>query len=166
MKENLLTRFELELAMLHRIYRCMDENELAVLFEKVTGHSLNEWDNKRNAWQCDVPFEHLVSADVGTALDFLTDYWERHEVQKNFVTRSQQNGGDCNHEWVVFSTALQEVCLMVECVECGAFGTVDDPTKQEWRRAFSASSHPYGWAAKERVTVRGTPGMRHVERVR
>jgi hypothetical protein len=75
------------------------------------------------------------------------------------------NKEHCQHEWVVFSTALQEVCLMVECVKCGVFGTVDDPTKDEWRRASSASSRPYGWAANERVTVRGTPGMRHVERV-
>lgn len=166
MKENYLNRFQLELAMLHRIYRCMDENELAVLFEKVTGHSLDEWDNKRNVWKCDVPFEQLVSSDVSTALDFLTGYWERHDMKRKLVTRSQQNVGDCNHEWVVFSTALQEVCLMVECVECGAFGTVDDPTSDEWRRAFRAPSRPYKWDAKERVTVRGTPGMRHVERVR
>lgn len=72
----------------------------------------------------------------------------------------------CDHEWVVFSTALQKVCLMVVCVNCGVNGTVDDPSEDEWCRAFRASSRPYEWAANERVTVRGTPGMRHVERVR
>lgn len=161
MKKNLLTRFQLELAMLHRIYRCMDEDEFPLLFEKVTGHSLDEWDKECFVWKCEVPFEQLVSSDVGVALDFLTDYWERYEMKRN----AQQNDGHCDHEWVVFSTALQQVCLMVECAKCGAFGTVDDPTKDEWRRAFRASSQPYGWGANERVTVRGTPGMRHVEKV-
>lgn len=67
------------------------------------------------------------------------------------------DGADARHEhhWVVFSTALQEVCLMLECAECGAFGTVDDPTKEEWSAAFSAPEEPYRWHDEARVTVRG-----------
>ncbi len=63
----------------------------------------------------------------------------------------------CNngHEWVVFSTALKDVCLMVQCVQCGAMGTVDDPDEQEWSEAYYAPSQPYGWDDDSRVTVRG-----------
>ena len=36
----------------------------------------------------------------------------------------------------MFSTALQEGWLMVQCVECGLHGTVNDPTKEEWAGSF------------------------------
>jgi len=71
---------------------------------------------------------------------------------------------NCTHEWVVFSTALDDVCLLLECVKCGALGTVDDPTADEWDEAFHASENPYGWGDWGRVTVRGICGYRHVER--
>jgi hypothetical protein len=66
------------------------------------------------------------------------------------------DGADTRHEhvWIVFSTALREVCLMVECPECGAFGTVDDPTLEEWSAAFYAPETPYRWHDDARVTVR------------
>jgi|GEM_PF-5481788 hypothetical protein len=59
-----------------------------------------------------------------------------------------------SHEWAVFSTALADVCLMTQCVKCGAIGTVDDPTKQEWSQAFAASEEPYLWEDNSRVTIR------------
>ena len=34
----------------------------------------------------------------------------------------------CRHSWVVFSTALEEGWLMLQCTKCGLHGTVDDPT--------------------------------------
>jgi len=58
------------------------------------------------------------------------------------------------HEWVVFSTALQEGWLMLQCVTCGAEGTIDDPTTQEWSRAYYAPARPYRWLDASRVTVR------------
>lgn len=61
------------------------------------------------------------------------------------------------HHWVVFSTAIREGALMLECVVCGSFGTVDDPSKQEWSKAFDAPSKPYRWHDGDRVTVRGGP---------
>jgi hypothetical protein len=61
------------------------------------------------------------------------------------------------HEWVVFSTALQEGLLMLQCVECGAMGTVDDPTREEWAEAFHAPSRPYRWTEEARVHVRHEP---------
>jgi hypothetical protein len=68
------------------------------------------------------------------------------------------------HEWVVFSTAIKDVCLMVQCVECGAHGTVDDPTKDEWAEAFYASENPYRWGDNSRVTFRSLDGDCFVER--
>src|SRR4051812_49320137 len=37
-----------------------------------------------------------------------------------------------DHEWVVYSTALQEGWLMIQCVRCWAMGTIDDPSAEEW----------------------------------
>jgi hypothetical protein len=34
------------------------------------------------------------------------------------------------HEWVVFSTALAEGWLMLQCVNCGQPGTVGHPSDQ------------------------------------
>jgi hypothetical protein len=61
------------------------------------------------------------------------------------------------HEWVVYSTAMKECWLMLQCVECGAMATVDDPTKQEWRQAFYAPSRPYRWTDEAQVHVRYEP---------
>jgi hypothetical protein len=53
----------------------------------------------------------------------------------------------------VFSTALKDVCLMLQCVECGAVGTVNDPTLEEWREAYHAPSTPYQWEENNRVEI-------------
>lgn len=59
------------------------------------------------------------------------------------------------HEWVVFSTALAQGWLMLECPHCLAHASVDDPTQEEWETAFHAPSEPYIWNDAKRVTVRG-----------
>lgn len=58
------------------------------------------------------------------------------------------------HEWVVFSTALNEGWLMLQCIECGVHATVDDPTVEEWSKAFHAPSTPYRWHDEARITLR------------
>jgi hypothetical protein len=60
----------------------------------------------------------------------------------------------CPHHWVVFSTAIQERALMLQCVQCGEFGTVDDPSKEEWSMAFAAPANPYPWNDESRITIR------------
>ncbi len=55
----------------------------------------------------------------------------------------------------MFSTALLDACLMLQCIECGTHGTVDDPTKEEWSEAFYAPSNPYRWEDESRVRIRG-----------
>jgi hypothetical protein len=59
----------------------------------------------------------------------------------------------CNpsHEWVVYSTALAEGWLMLQCVECGLMGTIEEPSLEEWRQAFHAPSRPYPWLDAGRV---------------
>ena len=59
-----------------------------------------------------------------------------------------------HHIWIVFSTEVTRCCLMLECAECGTFGTVDDPTIEEWGQAFHAPSNPYPWTDNARVIVR------------
>jgi hypothetical protein len=58
-----------------------------------------------------------------------------------------------NHEWVVFSTAIAERWLMVQCLDCGLHGTVNDPTKKEWTEAFGAPTQPYRWHDQTRVVI-------------
>ena len=59
----------------------------------------------------------------------------------------------CEHEWTVYSTAYAEVCLLVECYKCMSYGTVNDPTEEEWENAFGAMSNPYPWKDNSRVIV-------------
>jgi hypothetical protein len=59
-----------------------------------------------------------------------------------------------DHEWIVFSCALSEVWLMLQCIVCGAMGTVDDPTKEEWNEASYSPVKPYIWSDNSRVTIR------------
>lgn len=66
-----------------------------------------------------------------------------------------------DHEWAVFSTALLQRWLMVQCVHCGQHGTVDDPSPAEWSAAYRAPSAPYRWPDDARVTRRAV-GPLHV----
>jgi hypothetical protein len=63
--------------------------------------------------------------------------------------------GRTDHEWVVFSTALADRYLMVQCVECGLMGSIDDPSEEEWDEAFHAPSRRYRWRNDSRITLRG-----------
>ena len=56
-----------------------------------------------------------------------------------------------SHEWVVFSMCYGTKELMLECVKCGAFGTVANPTREEWCKPADT---PYGWHDADRVTIR------------
>jgi|SRR5579884_180584 len=77
------------------------------------------------------------------------------------MDKDEPTNGSCRsgHEWVVFSTALTDHCLLVQCVDCLDWGVVEDPTGEEWSEAFHAPSHPYRWqdAARVRVTGGGKP---------
>lgn len=70
----------------------------------------------------------------------------------------------CDHQWAVYSTALQNVRLLVKCVKCGSFGSIDDPSRDEWDRAFHAPSNPYDWYDNQRVTIRERFRYQEVER--
>ena len=42
---------------------------------------------------------------------------------KDFAGAPTPEGSDaCDHEWGVFSTVPENICLLVQCVECGACG--------------------------------------------
>jgi len=59
----------------------------------------------------------------------------------------------CDHKWMVFSTALADTCLMLKCSRCGVFGTVDNPTEDEWDAGFYSPSKPYRWHENDRVKI-------------
>src|SRR6266853_675766 len=45
--------------------------------------------------------------------------------------------------------------LMLQCVECCATGTIDDPTEQEWSEAYYAPARAYLWTGSTTITPRG-----------
>lgn len=69
------------------------------------------------------------------------------------------------HEWVVYSTALVQGWLMLQCVECWAMGTIDEPCEHEWSEANHAPSRPYRWHDGTRVTLRGLAAPRVIRAV-
>jgi hypothetical protein len=95
---------------------------------------------------------------------------EAQEPSDNGLKLSGQEGPNsqrhrlCDHEWVVFSTALGETCLMLQCIECRAMGSVDDPSQKEWNEAFFAPNCPYRWQDVARVRIRFQTGPRFVMR--
>jgi hypothetical protein len=42
---------------------------------------------------------------------------------------------------------------MLQCTRCGLHGTVDDPTREEWSKAYDAPSNPYPWTDVARITL-------------
>lgn len=57
----------------------------------------------------------------------------------------------CDHSWEVVSTVLSEVALQTQCKRCGLYGSVPNPSEEEWERAFDSPSSPYDWSEPERV---------------
>jgi hypothetical protein len=55
------------------------------------------------------------------------------------------------HIWMVFTTYVQDKTMGVMCKRCGCDGIVKDPTSKEWKRAYSAPSHPYVFSQPGRV---------------
>jgi hypothetical protein len=70
-----------------------------------------------------------------------------------------------DHEWVVFTTFLDESSIGVQCSKCGLVGRIVDPIMSEWEQAFFAVSSQYAWHAPERVTDLRDVGRWYVERV-
>lgn len=59
----------------------------------------------------------------------------------------------CVHAWWVYSTAIRQVCLEVHCSRCALLGTIENPSKEEWARAYSAPREPYLWSDASRVRL-------------
>lgn len=65
-----------------------------------------------------------------------------------------------NHEFVTFSTCLGTRGVMVQCVNCSAFGVIKNPTLEEWSTAVECVR-----ADNERVTImNGGGSVSYVER--
>ena len=57
------------------------------------------------------------------------------------------------HEWWVYSTAVGNGIILVECNFCGALGFISEYTDEEWSEAFYAPSDPYRWEDETRVVI-------------
>jgi hypothetical protein len=63
------------------------------------------------------------------------------------------------HEFATFSTCLGTKEVMVQCVNCGAFGVIKKPTRQEWTDASQRVR-----VNNERVTVKQASTTPYIER--
>jgi hypothetical protein len=60
-------------------------------------------------------------------------------------------------DWWVYSTATEDHVLLVKDRKSTARGYVENPTPDEWSKAFHAPSNPYPWTDPSRIIVdRGT----------
>jgi hypothetical protein len=50
-----------------------------------------------------------------------------------------------NHDWMVFTTYVEDVSIGVFCRRCGCDGVIRKPTRADWMRAFDAPNNPYPW---------------------
>ncbi len=56
-------------------------------------------------------------------------------------------------DWWVYSTAIANGSILVQCHKTGAYGHIPNPSSREWNKAFYAPSNPYRWKESERVVV-------------
>ncbi len=94
----------------------------------------------------ELPDDEADNEDIGES-----DDRDRPTMNENDIVLNHE------HEWVVFSTAINDCCLMLQCVKCGMMATVDDPSREEWNRAFYSPSRPYRWSEEARVRVQHEP---------
>lgn len=81
-------------------------------------------------------------------MSFLQKIW-----RKFLIKYILENPNQCEHEWEVYGTALNQVCLELQCIKCATVGSVNDPNEEEWDRAYDALENPYPWKENERVEV-------------
>jgi hypothetical protein len=104
--------------------------------------------------------EACLRGHCGAVPELAPDDWLNEHLERHLAGQAENQH---RHEWVVFSTAIEDGCLMLQCVECGLMGTVDDPTREEWADAFHSPSRPYRWSDEARVRLHGK-GPFHVVR--
>ena len=57
------------------------------------------------------------------------------------------------HDWIVFTTYTQDRWLGVMCRWCGSDGVVQNPSRKQWRRAYTAPGCPYRFSKPRRVRL-------------
>jgi len=77
----------------------------------------------------------------------------RNIWKKFLVKYILEDPSTCEHEWMVYSTAINQGCLELQCTKCALVGSVNDPTEDEWERAYYADEGPYPWKEIDRVEV-------------
>jgi len=68
-----------------------------------------------------------------------------------FSGQIENDPKDCKHSWWVYSTAIADGTLEVECLKCKALGAVYEPTSAEWSKAYDAPDCSYRWREPSRV---------------
>ena len=56
-------------------------------------------------------------------------------------------------DWWVYSTVIDGRAILVQDRSSGTRGSINDPTDEEWGRAFHAPSKPYPWNDPARIVI-------------
>jgi len=59
----------------------------------------------------------------------------------------------CEHEWFVYSASLFTIEILVKCIKCNQFGSIQSFSEEEWCKAFDAPEEPYLWKDNHRVII-------------
>ncbi|MEM1086189.1 MAG: hypothetical protein AAGH90_00550 [Pseudomonadota bacterium] len=62
--------------------------------------------------------------------------------------RGHTDPHECKHEWYVYCSITSTVSLQVICLKCETWGVVNEPTADEWERAYDQQ---WDWEYPERV---------------
>ena len=91
-----------------------------------------------------------------TILKRLREFTKALEAGEDLSTRftcHRLSFGDLamQNDWWVYSTAVEDHLILVQCHRTGTRGVVQNPTAEEWAKAFYAPSEPYPWMDHDRV---------------
>ncbi|WP_136444168.1 hypothetical protein [Pacificoceanicola onchidii] len=67
----------------------------------------------------------------------------------------------CEHDWYVVAGILDTVELQVQCMKCGTYSEVPEPTQEEWNACAGAMENPYPWEDTSRIRYYQTDEAAH-----
>ncbi len=88
----------------------------------------------------------IAKAFNGDDEQFFRRYMPNTAVYRKVLVKLQEiTMSGCKHNWIVYSTAVVDATILVECSKCKERGGVlrKDFTEQDWKDAFTAPSDPY-----------------------
>ena len=81
--------------------------------------------------------------------------WQISKMMNDRQESSCIIGIPLGHQWSVVGRMSRDDSLSLNCKHCGADGSVDDLSSEEWDKGYTAHFTPYSWSDITRVTYFG-----------